>query len=207
MLLAIETATDRAQIALGSPGTSAAVIALARRDDLSRQIDTAVRDLLGRRDATAGDIAGVVVADGPGSFTGLRIGLAFAKGFCRAAGVPLYAAASMLAAALRAAPAGRGGLVLVDYDALRGEVYRGAWVIGAAIEMVAAPALSRADAPLVGLPARPDARADQSQASAEALLALVGVRGGARRVEDPAAFAPDYGRPAEAEARRLARGG
>ena len=61
---------------------------------------------------------------GPGSFTGLRIGLATAKGLCFALGRPLVSVSSLAALAFEAhAPS--GALVLALVDARRGEVYAG----------------------------------------------------------------------------------
>ncbi len=62
---------------------------------------------------------------GPGSFTGLRIGLATAKGLCFALGKPLLAVSSLAALALEAEALAPGGLVLSLMDARRGEVYAG----------------------------------------------------------------------------------
>ena len=75
------------------------------------------------------DIDGVVVVSGPGSFTGLRVGLATAKGLCEALQRPL-AAISMLEAL--AVTYGRAGsTALLALDAGRGEVYAGEYEIGA----------------------------------------------------------------------------
>jgi tRNA threonylcarbamoyl adenosine modification protein YeaZ len=199
MYLALDTATDRPTLALGTASDPGGDRIVAHRHDLSRDIDRVVRELMAARGVGAEALAGVVVADGPGSFTGLRIGIAFAKGLCRARGIPLLASPSLLGAA-RVALEG-DGLVAVDYDALRGQVYRAVYRFGTGVaEVVQAPALASPGAPV------PDgaARAGAEQASASALLSLVGVRGGPQRVADPGSWEPAYGRPAEAEARRLA---
>jgi tRNA threonylcarbamoyl adenosine modification protein YeaZ len=207
LFLALDTATDRPTLALGTPDLPGTDVAPSHRHDLSRDIDALARELFAARGARPADLAGVVVADGPGSFTGLRIGIAFAKGLCRVLDVPLLAAPSLLgAASLRSRacdplppPARR--LVVVEYDALRGDVYRAVYRFGTTgIEVVAPPALGR-----MGGPAPADAaRATARDASAAALLALVGMVGGPAPVHEPATWEPDYGRPAEAEARRLA---
>ncbi len=203
--LALDTATDRATLALGTPRGIPVERVVAARRDLSRSIERIAAELLQRAEAAPRDIAGVVVADGPGSFTGLRIGVAFAKGLCRALGVPLLTAPSLLGAA-RAACAG-AGTVAVRYDALRGEVYRAVYHFGAdgAVTIVAAPAIvpagAAADVPAGALVA------SERHASAAALIRLVGVAGGAARVAEPGGWEPEYGRPAEAEARYLAQHG
>lgn len=210
-LLSLDTATDRPTLALGSPGSPGADVPIADRHDLSRDIDRVARELLATRGVSARELAGVVVADGPGSFTGLRIGIAFAKGLCRVLGVPLLSAPSMLGAAASShlpPPASRPlvppdpRLVVAEYDALRGDVYRAIYRFGAAgVEVVAAPLLAHAGTDASG----GALRAFERDASAAALLALVGAPGGPVPVAQPGTWEPSYGRPAEAEARRLAR--
>lgn len=67
---------------------------------------------------------GVVVVAGPGSYTGLRIGVSSAKGLCVALDIPLYAVSS-LTTAVAAAPTSGDSLVAVE-RARRGELYVGA---------------------------------------------------------------------------------
>ncbi len=200
-VLAIDTATSRATLAAGPPGTRPADVLVAAKRDLSRVIDAAARDALRHAGIAPADLGAVIVADGPGSFTGLRIGIAFAKGLARALHVPLLTAPSLLGAA-RARQDGPGE-VAAEYDALRGEVYRAVYRFGAdgAVRVVQAPALAvaaAADTPS-GTPT-----ATEVHASAASLVRLAGVPGGTAVVGDPDAWDPAYGRPAEAEARRLA---
>jgi tRNA threonylcarbamoyladenosine biosynthesis protein TsaB len=71
-------------------------------------------------------LSGIACAAGPGSFTGLRIGLATAKGLCLATGAPLVLVPSLEALAL-GAPA--GARVVSAIDAYRGEIYVGRFAI------------------------------------------------------------------------------
>ena len=202
LYLSLDTATDRPTLALGTPQDPGADVVIPHRHDLSRDIDAVVRVLLQKRGVPAQQLAGIVVSDGPGSFTGLRIGIAFAKGLARALGCPLLAAPSMMGAA-RAVTS--SGTVVVDYDALRGDAYRAVYRLAAdGVLAPQPPAIVRAgDAPAVS---GGFLTANAGQASAAALLRLVGLRGGATAIEDAASWEPAYGRPAEAEARRLAAG-
>lgn len=85
-----------------------------------------LEQMLGRAGARPANLAAVVVGIGPGSFTGLRIGLATAKGLCYAARVPLVGASSLAAMALAAVDeAEEGGLLVPCLDARKGEVYCG----------------------------------------------------------------------------------
>jgi tRNA threonylcarbamoyl adenosine modification protein YeaZ len=210
MWLALDTATDRASIALGGPGgvLAAAEIIGARRhaSGLLPVLERALAEL----GASAQQIEGIVLADGPGSFTGLRVGASVAKALVRVHRVPLWTAPSLLGVA-RAARSGPGELVVAVSDALRGELFAGAWrFYPGVIECALAPAvLSPAGfrerlgtaarvvgtaAPLLG-PGQP------SWPQAGTLLELVGMSGGVRLVSDPSTWEPNYGRPAEAQAK------
>ena len=68
-----------------------------------------------------GDLAGLAVSAGPGSFTGLRIGLATVKGLAEASGVPLVAVSTLEALACNAP--GAEHPVCAALDAKKGEVY------------------------------------------------------------------------------------
>jgi len=67
----------------------------------------------------------VAIGAGPGSFTGVRIGMATAKGIAFAVDVPLYLVSSLAALAADAAAGGADGLIVPAMDARRGEIYAG----------------------------------------------------------------------------------
>ncbi len=204
LLLALDTATDRPSLALGSSAAPGDDLLVPTRSDLSREIDRLAAELLRRRRLAVSDLAGVVVADGPGSFTGLRIGIAFAKGLCRAHALPLFTAPSLLGAAFHAS--GGSGTVVAEYDALRGDVFRAAYRFEKdRIVVLLPPAVVSAGAP-VGIP-EVHLRVGEGHASAAALLMLAARPGALTAIHDSAAWEPVYGRLAEAEARRRARGG
>lgn len=203
LFLALDTATDQPTLALGTPADPGPDAVVPHRHDLSGTIDQVARRLFEARGVSPADLAGIMVADGPGSFTGLRIGIAFAKGLARALGVPVLTAPSLLGAA---GAIRREGVVVADYGALRGDVYRAIYQFAAGgITVIAAPTLVPAETTLTV--AGDVARAGDADASASALLALVGVPGGPVTIEDLARWEPSYGRPAEAEARRRAHDG
>ncbi|MGD0484197.1 MAG: tRNA (adenosine(37)-N6)-threonylcarbamoyltransferase complex dimerization subunit type 1 TsaB [Gemmatimonadales bacterium] len=208
MILALDTATDYPTIALGIAGAPGVQLRVDDRRSLSRDIGAIVAGLLVARGVTASALTGVLVADGPGAFTGLRIGAAFAKGMCRALGAPLFVAPSLLGAAVAAARAA-GGAAPVDvdvrYDALRGECYRAVYrVAEGGVEVLSAPALAVVGEAAWGGAGR-TVLASERDASAVALLGMMGWPGGPLVVADAGRWEPVYGRPAEAEARRLAR--
>lgn len=117
------------------------------------------------------DIDAIAIGAGPGSFTGLRIGMATAKGIAFAANRPLWAVSSLAALADDAMHelandqrlAHAGGVICAVLDARRGEVFAGCFRHGVALapERVMAPAelgpwvaaLARAAAPALSPPA------------------------------------------------------
>jgi tRNA threonylcarbamoyladenosine biosynthesis protein TsaB len=221
MRLALETATDRASVALGTTSADAVVreIAGARRQaaELLPMIDAVLR----QAGARLSDLRGIVLSDGPGSFTGLRVGAAVAKALVQARGLPLWIAPSLM---VRAAGVARpGATVLAVADALRGELYAAVYRFDAdAVRTLLQPSVHRPD-DLAAAAMSPDVIVGEIAAAAEQLLTrwpgcvligppaglphartlldLVGRAGGALRVEPVAAWQPVYGRPAEAQAR------
>lgn len=130
LLLGLDTATLTLSAALVlREGSGERVLARAERPPPTPHSDL-LPELLAQMLAGAGagarDLTALVIGLGPGSFTGLRIGLATAKGLCYAAGIPLVGASSLAAMALAAAPDAEEGELLVPcLDARKGEVYCG----------------------------------------------------------------------------------
>jgi tRNA threonylcarbamoyladenosine biosynthesis protein TsaB len=218
--LGIETATDRLSVALSRPG----VPVVERYLDGARRHAAAllpmVAALLDEGDTPLETVEVLAIADGPGSFTGLRVAAAAAKALTRVRpGMALWSASSLMvrAAGVMALP---GARVLVVTSALRGELYAACYRpdLPARIETLTPPGIvtpeslggqapdlliADADDKLVErLAARfevPLVRGPAGLPSAAALLGLVGARGGAELVEEVDDWEPRYGRPAEAQ--------
>ncbi len=89
----------------------------------------------------ARDLDGIVVGDGPGSFTGLRVGWSVAKGLAQEAGLQFVAVPSLMAAAAGAAVRLGAVPIAACFDALRGDVYGAVYVVHPdRVETVVAPA-------------------------------------------------------------------
>lgn len=84
MILAIDTATRMIGLALAEPGVVVAEAAWQSENNHTMELAPAVEKLLNGHSIDA-----IAVAIGPGSFTGVRIGLGFAKGLALARNVPL----------------------------------------------------------------------------------------------------------------------
>jgi tRNA threonylcarbamoyladenosine biosynthesis protein TsaB len=222
MWLALETATDRASVAIGETADDAVEESLTGARRHAGALLPMVQAVLRRRGAALEQVAGVVVSDGPGSFTGLRVGASAAKALVRARRVPLRAAPSLMARALAGAGPGQGRVLAVS-DALRGEVYAGAFrFLAGQVVTELEPGVWRPDS-LAELDLAPDALVGEVPPAARSvlerwsglemvgppggspratgLIALVTMAGGARLVPEAAAWEPVYGRPAEAQAR------
>ena len=117
-LLLIDTCGENAGVAL-SFGPNLVSAAELSQGKASAEIVGTVRQLLSEAGWGLGDLAAVGVVSGPGSFTGMRTGLAAAKGFCEAAGLRL-AAVSRLEVLIEAGRFEQGFAVL---DAGRQEIY------------------------------------------------------------------------------------
>lgn len=133
--LAFDTSTDQlacavATWALRPDGNGADVAVLASSDFPCRrrgnvELVPTCLEVLGKAGRTMEDVGLVIVGRGPGSFTGVRIGIATAKGLSCGRDLPLYGASTLDAVAWRAWLGGARGLVGVVADAMRGEVYPG----------------------------------------------------------------------------------
>ncbi len=90
----------------------------------ARDLLTVIEGLLGRAGIAASGLRGIGVAVGPGSFTGVRVGMATAKGLGFALDVPVEGLSTLEALALAAATGGiREGHLCPVLDAGRGEIY------------------------------------------------------------------------------------
>jgi tRNA threonylcarbamoyladenosine biosynthesis protein TsaB len=129
MLLGLNTCGSTASVALGVAAADDIKIlstaSLAVRTYSARLIPE-IAAMLQSRHATLRDVEAIVVVNGPGSFTGIRVGLSTAKGLAEGAGIPLIAVSRL------ALLAGSSGLphVLAAIDAGRGEYYVGEYQNG-----------------------------------------------------------------------------
>jgi tRNA threonylcarbamoyladenosine biosynthesis protein TsaB len=105
MLLAVDTSTSRAGIALYNGDVLAESVWHAGRDH-GRLLMPTIEETMRRLGREPGEIAAVAAARGPGSFTGLRVGLAVARGLAVALGVPAYGIGSLHVLAAGVPPLG-----------------------------------------------------------------------------------------------------
>lgn len=133
LILCIETGTDICSVGVARDGE---LISLRESDegrDHAKKVGVFVDELLRETGISPDELDAVAVGMGPGSYTGLRIGVSFAKGLCYGLGIPLVAVGSLDAMAAVAIEDNDAGILDVDnwenavlcpmVDARRMEVY------------------------------------------------------------------------------------
>lgn len=133
LLLSIDTAGTRCAVALSDLATGD-VLAFAEPDigrGHAEQLMGLVEHLLDAASVRYGDIGKIAVVVGPGSFTGLRVGVAAAKGLALALSVPVVGLSSLEALAEPHWHA--GAAVLAVTDAKRGELYAALYAAGGSV--------------------------------------------------------------------------
>jgi len=129
LILACDTSGPQASVALWSDGELAAEIVIQRSQPHAVTLLPAVEDLLDRCDLGPTEIDGFACATGPGSFTGIRIGISSIKAMAYGTGCPAVGVSTLEAMAwpyLRCPDM----IVLPMLDARNQRVFAGAWLNG-----------------------------------------------------------------------------
>jgi len=222
MWLALETSADRASVAVGRPGQVTAEASLEGARKHAGALPGLIDLVLTRAGVELSAIEAVLLGDGPGSFTGLRVGASVAKALVRARSMTLHTMPSLMSVAWAARPSPTERVLAVA-NALRGEVYAAEYRFPEGrVEVLQPPAvwfperlLADGLVPDVVSGAIPEGLAGRlaewqggrhprtvgGLATAGALLELAARRGGLVSIADPAGWQPVYGRPAEAQAK------
>lgn len=217
--IALDTVTDVGSVALEIDDAVVAQREIAERTHAAMLLPS-ILSLLDESSLALGDIDEILVADGPGSFTGIRIGFATVAGLAAAGSIRVFVASSMKASS-RVSGGEAGASVVVLYDALRGDVYAGVFRgDNGAILTDVEPHITRVEdlrqhAPAVehvivsGTSSHVDEDVEawmgslprRIQPVASNLLALRHVDHGVTEIGDLSSYTPNYGRLAEAQVR------
>ncbi len=154
-ILAFDTATPATTVALSGVGDAVYTARHAplpgERPGHATHLLPLVARVLDRAGVGWDEVERIAVGVGPGTFTGLRIGIATARALARARGIPLVAVSTLQSLALARPRAGsvpaRLDAVLAVLDARRGEVFAASWRMEEVREFDSALLLPRALAP------------------------------------------------------------
>jgi tRNA threonylcarbamoyladenosine biosynthesis protein TsaB len=121
-ILNIETSTKNCSVALSKNGATVAEKEFAGEGfSHAELLHVFIEEILANAKADYADLNAIAVSQGPGSYTGLRIGISAAKGLCFALDIPLIAVDTLTILASQAKIT--DGLVIPMIDARRMEVY------------------------------------------------------------------------------------
>jgi tRNA threonylcarbamoyladenosine biosynthesis protein TsaB len=124
-ILAIDTSGGSSGVALAVNGEVVAASEMLGARNHSTQLFSQIEGVLKAGSVEHQDLNGVAVTNGPGSFTGLRVGVATAKGIAYGLGVKVVGVSSLLALAYSASPV--DSVVAALLDAKKGQVYAAAF--------------------------------------------------------------------------------
>jgi tRNA threonylcarbamoyladenosine biosynthesis protein TsaB len=190
-VLAISTSTPRGSAALVRDGETIAAVAYVDLQGHAERIFQAIDAVLLQSGETRGSLDGLACDVGPGSFTGVRVGVASAKGIALGLGLPLAGVGSleaMAAFAFACGEAGPGDVVVAAIDAKKSEIFAAAY--DAAGATLAAPC-TRALGP-EALALIPPPPGGQLVVVGEVTAAMA-LPEGSRRAGAPALDLPDAG--------------
>jgi tRNA threonylcarbamoyladenosine biosynthesis protein TsaB len=127
LILNIDTATGTASIALAGDKGVPEVMMNPDQKDHAAWIHSAIDAVMKKTGHALRELDAIAVTEGPGSYTGLRVGMATAKGFCYALGLPLITESTLKvmahAAYVQHRDAVAGALLCPMIDARRMEVF------------------------------------------------------------------------------------
>ena len=95
LILCIETGTDICSVGIARDGELVSLRESAEGRDHAKHVGVFVDELLRETGVSPDELDAVAVGMGPGSYTGLRIGVSFAKGLCYGLQIPLVAIGSL----------------------------------------------------------------------------------------------------------------
>ena len=121
-ILNIETATKNCSVALAKEGKTILCKEIAEEGySHAERLHVFIEEIIKEVGITFQDLIAIAVSQGPGSYTGLRIGVSAAKGLCFALDIPLIAVDTLQVLASQATVS--SGLIIPMLDARRMEVY------------------------------------------------------------------------------------
>ena len=128
-ILNIETTTKNCSVSIAKEGKTLICNEIAEEGySHAERLHVFIEESIAAAGITYKDLVAIAVSQGPGSYTGLRIGVSAAKGLCFALGIPLIAVDTLQALAAQAKV--ESGLIVPMLDARRMEVYSAVFTAG-----------------------------------------------------------------------------
>lgn len=128
IFLALDTSTEACSVALSHHGDIIALDEVCPQQH-SKRILPMVQQVLAAAELNLTQLDGIVFGRGPGSFTGVRIGVSVAQGLAFGANLPVYGVSTLAAMAQAAAAEHKATQVIAAIDARMAEVYTAAFVL------------------------------------------------------------------------------
>lgn len=192
-LLAIDTTSEFASIALAEGDRVLEEVDMDSPDGFAHVMFPAIAALLARHKLEIRDMEGFAAAAGPGSFTGVRVGLTAAKGLAEATGRKVIAVSNLQAVASFGTRALRAPVI----DARRGDIFGALYDAG--LRLVAPEVVMKLEDFLSTLPADAEVITDAPKRLAGAIARIAGGRLEAGLGQDPAEIDANYVRRSDAE--------
>jgi tRNA threonylcarbamoyladenosine biosynthesis protein TsaB len=167
LVLSLDTTTSAASCAVARDGVVLNEERIDPTRQLALQLPGALRDILDLSAIALEEIDAFAVATGPGSFTGLRIGIATMQGLAFGQGRPLIGVSGLDALRAVASPAFLGSRIATWVDAWRGDVYAALFEDG---RQVGDPVVDNPEALLDGMLVRSGSRIPDPGSRSEARL-------------------------------------
>ncbi|WP_395807125.1 tRNA (adenosine(37)-N6)-threonylcarbamoyltransferase complex dimerization subunit type 1 TsaB [Daejeonella sp.] len=130
LILLLETATTTCSVALSQNGSILAIKEVNERNIHASHITLFIEEVLVAANKTYSELQAIAISKGPGSYTGLRIGVSTAKGLCYALDIPLIGIDTIEAMASGFSDSSKlsdSSLLIPMLDARRMEVYTGVY--------------------------------------------------------------------------------
>ena len=193
LLLAIDTTGEFGSLALSRDNHVLEEVRLHSPEGFGHVLFPEIERLLKRHGFKIGDLGGFAVAAGPGSFTGVRIGLTAVKGLAEATGRKVVAVSNLQAVAWF----GTKPLRAVAIDARRGEIFGAVYDSG--LRLVSDEVVTKQEDWLRTLPPDVEMMTDAPQALAGAIARIAAAQFDAGLAQDPAEIDANYVRRSDAE--------
>jgi tRNA threonylcarbamoyladenosine biosynthesis protein TsaB len=151
LILALDTAGPNCAVALGRATGEGDPVILSRREERlgrghAERLMPMIEEVLAEAGASFTDLGRIAVATGPGSFTGVRVGVAAARALALALGIPAVGVGSLAALAEPVRRSRSSGAVVATLDARRGEIFVAAERLGSGVTLIEPRSISPVEA-------------------------------------------------------------